>query len=63
MDLLCDTLRGSLRLEFDLARLDLAQARQAQRAKDTPAVRARLDECRARLDHILDDWNRSQART
>ena len=45
--------------ELVLARRDLDQARAAQFAKDTPAARARVRECRDRLDAILDTWNDS----
>ena len=46
-----------LRVEFDLARLDLAAAIAAQRRKDTPAASGEVAECRARIDKILDSWN------
>jgi len=46
-----------LLLEFELARLHLAAATAAQRRKDTPAVRADVAACRARIDGILDSWN------
>ena len=44
-------------MEFELARLDLAAARSAQRRKDTPAARDRVAACRERIDGILDSWN------
>ena len=46
-----------LHLEFELARLDLVAATAAQRRKDTPATRAEVADCRARIDGILDSWN------
>ncbi len=46
-----------LMIEFELARVDLAAATAAQRRKDTPAARARVAACRARIDGILDSWN------
>ncbi len=46
-----------LQLEFDLARLELVEARQAQRQKDTLAARTRVAECRSGVDRILDRWN------
>lgn len=35
----------------------LAMARRARQAKDTPAARAELELCQARVDAILDGWN------
>lgn len=52
-----ESLEDSIQLDFDLARLELAEARRARQAADTAATRQRLDECRARLDSILDMWN------
>jgi hypothetical protein len=46
-----------LRVEFELARLDLASATAALRLKDTPAARGEVANCRARIDRILDSWN------
>jgi len=46
-----------LLVEFQLARLDLAEATAAQRRKDTPAARGEVADCRARIDRILDSWN------
>ena len=46
-----------LLVEFGLARLDLAAATAVQRRKDTPAARAVVADCRARIDGILDSWN------
>ncbi len=46
-----------LLVEFELARLDLAAATEAQRRKDTPAARGEVANCRARIDEILDGWN------
>jgi hypothetical protein len=40
--------------DFRAACADLAEAKQAVRAKDTAAARARLRECAARVDAILD---------
>ena len=56
MDTLFDTSTASLRVDFDLARLELAEARASRAAKDTPAARAWVEHCRARLDRILDLW-------
>ena len=44
-------------VEFELARLDLAEATAALRQKDTPAARRDVVSCRARIDRILDSWN------
>ena len=46
-----------LLVEFELARLDLAAATAALRAKDTPAARREVEHCRARIYTILDSWN------
>ena len=46
-----------LLVEFTLARVDLAAATTALRRKDTPAARAEVAACRARIDGILDSWN------
>jgi hypothetical protein len=46
-----------LLVEFQLARLDLAEATAAQRRKDTPAARDEVADRRARIDRILDTWN------
>jgi len=43
--------------EFHSARRDLAAATAAVRRKDTPAARAEVVRCRARIDGILDSWN------
>lgn len=56
MTTMSDTLRDSLRVDFSLARLELAEARLSQQLKDTPAARAHVEECRSRLDRILDTW-------
>ncbi len=46
-----------LLVDFTLARLDLEAAIAARRRKDTPAARAEVANCRARIDGILDSWN------
>ena len=56
METLSDTLRDSLRVDFTLARIELIEARRSQQRKDTPAARAHVEECRSRLDYILDTW-------
>ena len=56
-----DTLPDSIRLDLDLARAELVDARLAQRRKDTPAARARVEACRRSLDVLLDLWNDSSA--
>lgn len=63
MDTVCDTLPESLRVDFRLARLELAEARLAQQRKDTPAARAEVERCRARLDEILDMFLAAEARS
>lgn len=56
MDTLSTNLHDTLRVDFSLARLELAEARSSQQRKDTPAARAQVEACRARLDRILDTW-------
>jgi hypothetical protein len=51
------SVEDALQSDFALACLDLAGAKQAQRAKDTPAARDRVDECVRRVDAILDMSN------
>jgi hypothetical protein len=46
-----------IQLEFDEARANLVAARAAQRRKDTPAARACVASCLARVDSLLDMWN------
>jgi hypothetical protein len=52
-----DAAPDALRVEFDLARLDLAAATAAQRHRDTPDARRHVADCRARIDALLDSWN------
>ena len=52
-----DTLPDSIQLDLDLARAELVDARFAQRRKDTPAARARVEACLRSLDVLLDLWN------
>ena len=56
-----DTLPDSIQLDLDLARAELVDARLAQRRKDTPAARARVEACLRSLDALLDLWNDSSA--
>lgn len=56
-ELLDDEFGERLHVEFDLARLELVEARRAQEQKDTPAARLRLAKCRSRVDRVLDRWN------
>ena len=56
-ELLVDEFGEGLHVEFDLARLELVEARRAQEQKDTPPARLRLAECRSRVDRVLDRWN------
>jgi hypothetical protein len=46
----------TLRLDLSVACLELGQARQQQREKDTPDHRAAVAECLARIDAYLDMW-------
>jgi hypothetical protein len=55
------TVLESIHMEFDLARVDLAQARLAQQSNDTLVARSRVP-CRSRVDALLDMWNATQAR-
>lgn len=52
-----DAAPDALLVEFDLARIDLAAALTARRRRDTPDARREVEECRARIDRILDSWN------
>jgi hypothetical protein len=51
------SLEDSIQLDFDLARVELADARRAARSDDSPAALARVAACRALVDDILDMWN------
>ena len=51
-----DTLPDRIQLDLDLARVELVDARLAQRRKDTPAARARVEACLRSLDVLLDLW-------
>jgi hypothetical protein len=51
------SLEDGIQLDFDLARLELAEAQRAARADDSPAARLRVAACRSRVDDILDMWN------
>jgi hypothetical protein len=55
MDVLC--IEDGIQLDLDLARLQLAEARRAQRDDDTPSARRRLAEALAFADGLLDMWN------
>jgi hypothetical protein len=57
MNAVADNLEETIRLEFDQARLDLAQAVRAERGSPDPAAEARVLACRAELDAVLDMWN------
>ncbi len=57
MTTMADSLLDTIHLEFDLACQDMAQAKLAQRTKDTLAARARVAACRDRVDALLDMWN------
>jgi hypothetical protein len=50
-------LEDSIQLDLALARLELAEARAWQEAKDTPAARQRVADARAIADSLLDMWN------
>ena len=54
MNLAAPSLGDSIELDFRMACAELALAKQAVRAKDTPAARARLSQCAATVDVILD---------
>ena len=56
MDVLCSIEEG-IQLDLDLARLQLAEARQAQEDDDTPSARRRVEQARALADGLLDMWN------
>ncbi|MGY1605039.1 hypothetical protein [Geodermatophilus sp. SYSU D00815] len=52
-----DSLEETLHLDFALARLELTEAVRELRTADTADSRRRVDECRARVDDVLDMWN------
>ena len=54
MDVPATSPRSVAELDFRIACAALARAKDAVRAKDTPAARARLRECAATVDGILD---------
>lgn len=51
----------SIELDFRLACADLAAAKEAVQVKDTPAARARVARCAAKVDAILDLRNAASA--
>lgn len=57
LTLTVESMTDSIQVEFDAARVDLVIARQELGRKDTPAARARVAACLARLDAALDMWN------
>ena len=54
MNVTATSVGDSIEVDFGTACADLARAKRAVRAKDTPAARARLSECAATVDAILD---------
>ena len=56
MDVLCSIEEG-IQLDLGLARLQLVEARRAQRDDDTPSARRRVAAARALADGLLDMWN------
>jgi hypothetical protein len=58
-----DPVLATLRVELDLACLDLARARSAQRIKDSLVERSSVAACRDRVDALLDMWNAIGARS
>jgi hypothetical protein len=57
VDLATGTLEDSIELDFFMACVDLAEARRAALAADTPAARARLSGCADVVDALLDMSN------
>jgi hypothetical protein len=57
MDVVTDEVLDSIRVDFGLARLELLQAQAALRWRDTPATRGHVEQCRERVDAVLDEWN------
>jgi hypothetical protein len=51
------SLQDTLESDFAVACAHLAQAKLSVRVKDTPAARARVDECARRVDARLDMSN------
>lgn len=60
MNLVTDSFSDSIRLDFQMACLELARAERAERARSTPATQAWVQQCRDRVDAILDMWNESE---
>jgi hypothetical protein len=54
MDAVLGDLRTELDLDFTRARVALQEARHSCAAKDTPASRAAVEQCRAWIDAVLD---------
>ena len=54
--------RSTLELDFRMACADLARAKAALRATDSPAARARVSDCAAAVDAILDLSNEAADR-
>ena len=63
MNVMAASPRSILELDFRMACADLARAKAALRTKDSPAARARLSECAAAVDAILDLSNEAADRT
>ena len=60
MNAVADNLEETIRLEFEQARLDLAQAVRGERDGADPVGGARVLACRAELDAVLDMWNAAE---
>ena len=54
-----ESLTDGIRFDFGQVRADLIDARYEQQRKDTPAARARLQDCMTRMNAVLDMWNDS----
>ncbi|HEX2072353.1 MAG TPA: hypothetical protein VHF92_01095 [Geodermatophilus sp.] len=62
MNLVADSVVDTIRIEFLQACTELAEARRARRAQDSPATRSRVQQAQDRVDAVLDMWNEAARR-
>ena len=61
MILVAEKPRRTLELDFRAACEQLRSARASKARKDTPAARRQVEECMARVNAVLDEWNAAQS--
>jgi hypothetical protein len=61
MNGVADDVRSDIRLDLELARRQLALAREARQVGNSPAARYRVAACIDRIDDLLDLWNADRA--